>query len=41
MPEIEVLVELVVVGEKRPPERAAVAGLEDRRLDLDEPTRVE
>ena len=35
-PQVEPLVELVVVGLERARERAAVAGLEDRRLDLDE-----
>ena len=39
--EVEVLVELVRVGHERVGERAAVARLEDRRLDLDEPALVE
>ena len=39
--EVEVLVELVRVGHERVGERAAVARLEDRRLDLDEPAIVE
>ena len=39
--EVEVLVELIRVGHERVGERAAVARLEDRRLDLDEPALVE
>jgi hypothetical protein len=40
-PEVEIRVELVRVRDEGVGERAAVAGLEDRRLDLDEPGRVE
>ena len=40
-PQVERLVELVVVRHERPRERAAVARLEDRRLDLDEAVLVE
>ena len=39
--QVEVRVELVVVGRERPREGAAVARLQDRRLDLDEPPLVE
>ncbi len=40
-PQVEVGVELVRVRDERPRERAAVAGLEHRRLHLDEPALVE
>ena len=40
-PQVERLVELVVVRRERPRERAAVARLQDRRLDLDEAVLVE
>ena len=40
-PEVEVRVELVVMRDERACERAAVARLQDRRLDLDEPPLVE
>ena len=40
-PEVEVRVELVVMRDERAGERAAVARLEDRRLDLDEAPLVE
>ena len=40
-PQVEVAVELVVVGDERLGERAAVPGLEDGRLDLDEALAVE
>ena len=33
-PQVQILVQLVVVGHKRPRRRAAINGLEDRRLDL-------
>ena len=39
--QVEVRVELVVVRDERPREGAAVAGLEHRRLDLDEAALVE
>ena len=40
-PQVEVLVELVRARDERVGERAAVARLEDRRLDLDEAVAVE
>ena len=40
-PQVEIGVELVVVGHERARERAAVPGLEHRRLDLDEAALVE
>ena len=40
-PQVVVGVERVVVRHERLRERAPVAGLEDRRLDLEEPVRVE
>ena len=40
-PQVERLVELVVVSRERPRERTAVAWLQDRRLDLDEAFLVE
>ena len=40
-PQVEVAVELVVVGDERPRGRAAVERLQDRRLDLDEARVVE
>ena len=40
-PQVEVAVELVVVRDERPRQRAAVERLEHRRLDLDEALAVE
>ena len=40
-PQVEVAVERVVMRRERPRERAAVEGLQDRRLDLDEALPVE